>query len=626
MGANDPSVAMLFPIVSTVGHPDEGAVRRFRRWSVADVRARYLSQTVGEITTLLDVPVLPAEDDAARARMVPSAIAVLERLSRTRIENAGDRLDLAADDVLEDVARASDASPFPKHILAAQRVAIGGSRGALVSFRRTDGRGEIEVFTTRPDTLFGATFLAVAPGHPTAREADPESLAAFRAECARADEGGTAKIGVPLGIAVEHPFVAGQTLPVWLGNFVVEGYGTGAAGGCPAIDQRDLDFARRYQLPAIPIICPPGQNPDTYRIGAAAHPGDGTMINSAFLDGMPVAQAIDTAIERLSMTGRGRPATQYRRSPLPIADASIPERADVERDGRPWRFTDALLTAAWFCAPNAFGQRTPQALHVTTPETATGHLLDARILWRALAYDAEPFASPEPWDRIALVGDVLDPPTSFVPAEHAWENGDAMRIAVLADTPPERDLTWSEERHTAAAKLLERAAAMLASPDATAGLDSAQLAPQIAPVAARLEAALRFGKINAAVAAAHQLITESAAHAQQGLDASAQRLVGALLYALLPDTALRGLAAGWQPTIAAPSWPQLAAQHADTMTVEVLVQINGKKRGVVHVARDAGELDVLSAVRADNTLAAQLAETPVRKTVLVPNRLVNLVV
>ena len=612
--------ATPFSVVSTAGFDGESALRRFRRWTVADVSARFMSQVLGETVTLLEAPFPLDRGSSARDRLVPTGVAVLDSVSATRLASADGRLTLIGDDLLEAVLHANEGSSWSERVLAAQRVAIGGSRGALVRFVRTDGGGDIPVFTTRPDTLFGATFVAVPPAHPVAKQANQELMDQFRAECHRSATVATGKVGVPLGLSVEHPFKPGQTLPVWLVNFLVEGYGTGAAGGCPACDQRDLDFARRYRLPVVPIICPPGQDPVTYQTGASAHTGDGTMINSGFLNGLTVKQAIDAATRRLEESGRGRATVQYRRKPLVVAEETLEGRADVHRLDRWWRFTDSFLAAAPYVASSASNRRTAHVLHVTTPETATGHLLDARILWRALP-PTRPLAPPEPWEDVVLVGDVSQSPEGPILPDPLRSGDDALRVTVLADVPPDRDSNLSVGRHEAAVKLIERAKALFSGSDGE--IDVADL-PRLMSAAAKMEKALRQHKTNTAIAAAHEIIAEAAGATQAGLATATRSLVAALLYALLPESVEPALAAGCR-SAGAPPWPQIGQQSPESGAVEIMVQISGKKRGTVQVARDADEEAVLAAIRADTALNARLTASPIRRTIFVPNKLVNLV-
>src|SRR5437764_394798 len=180
------------------------------------------------------------------------------------------------------------------------------------------GENELEIFTTRQDTLFGAKFMALAPDHPlaTAAAAKNPALAEFIAECKRH---GTAqeiidtaeKQGFDTGIRAVHPFDPSWKLPVFVANFILMEYGTGAIFGCPAHDQRDLDFVNKYGLGNTPVVCPPGQDPKTFVITDTAYDGDGRMINSRFLDGMTIAEAKEEVARRLEREQRGgRPVAQ----------------------------------------------------------------------------------------------------------------------------------------------------------------------------------------------------------------------------------------------------------------------------------------------------------------------------
>jgi leucyl-tRNA synthetase len=218
---------------------------------------------------------------------------------------------------------------WPDKVRLMQANWIGKSEGLLVRFEvdaatAPSGHDIITVFTTRPDTLFGASFVAIAPDHPLAKAiaAKDEDAAHFIAECQR---GGTTaaeletqeKKGFDTSVRVKHPVIKGAELPVYIANFILMEYGTGAIFGCPAHDQRDLEFARAYGLPVIPVVLPPGADPTTFTIGDEAYTGDGTMINSSFLNGLTVAEAKETMAQYLTArTLKGEPVaarqTQYR--------------------------------------------------------------------------------------------------------------------------------------------------------------------------------------------------------------------------------------------------------------------------------------------------------------------------
>src|SRR5919198_2024773 len=205
---------------------------------------------------------------------------------------------------------------WPEKVRLMQRNWIGRSEGMLIRFALDPktppaGETELKIFTTRHDTLFGAKFMAIAPDHPLATAAAKKNpaLAEFIAECKRH---GTAqevietaeKQGFDTGIKALHPFDPAWKLPVYVANFIVMEYGTGAIFGCPAHDQRDLDFVNRYALGNTPVVCPPDQDPKSFVITDTPYDGDGRMINSRFLDGMTIEQAKEEVAKRLEKEAR----------------------------------------------------------------------------------------------------------------------------------------------------------------------------------------------------------------------------------------------------------------------------------------------------------------------------------
>ncbi|HXQ46814.1 MAG TPA: leucine--tRNA ligase, partial [Caulobacteraceae bacterium] len=211
---------------------------------------------------------------------------------------------------------------WPDKVRLMQENWIGRSNGLRLTFRIATPdapAGGVEVYTTRPDTLYGASFVALAPDHPLAEAlaARDPGAAAFIADCRR---GGTSeaaieaaeKKGYFTGLEVEHPFDPSWRLPVWIANFILMDYGTGAIFGCPAHDQRDLDFARKYGLAVKPVILPPGADPATFAVDDEAYVGPGVAYNSDVLDGLEVEAAKAAAIVRAERDGAGRGVTVYR--------------------------------------------------------------------------------------------------------------------------------------------------------------------------------------------------------------------------------------------------------------------------------------------------------------------------
>ncbi|MBS7810622.1 leucine--tRNA ligase [Roseococcus pinisoli] len=344
---------------------------------------------------------------------------------------------------------------WPERVRLMQANWIGRSEGARVRFEMAgavDDIAEVEVFTTRPDTLFGMSFLAVAAEHPLAAAAaarDP-AAAAFVAECrsqgtSEAVIEQAEKRGFDTGFRVKHPFIEGATYPVWIANFVLMEYGTGAIFGCPSGDQRDLDFARKYGLPVPPVVLPRGGDPATFAIADEAFTEDGTLFNSGFLDGLDVAEGKRTAIARIEELGRGKGVTNWRLRdwgvsrqrywgcPIPVIHCDdcgavpvpqgqlpviLPEDVDFSRPGNPldhhptWKHVncpscgkaarretdtfDTFVDSSWyfarFCSPRADQPVTQAAVDAWLPvdqyiggiEHAILHLLYSRFFTRAM--------------------------------------------------------------------------------------------------------------------------------------------------------------------------------------------------------------------------------------------------
>jgi leucyl-tRNA synthetase len=368
---------------------------------------------------------------------------------------------------------------WPDKVRLMQENWIGKSRGLRLTFRFSSGVRTLSgvqseglaVYTTRPDTLFGASFVAVAPDHPLADDlaAERPDVAAFVARCR---QGGTSeaeiesaeKFGLDTDLKVVHPFDSTWELPVWIANFVLMEYGSGAIFGCPAHDQRDLDFARKYSLPVMPVVLPPDADPALFHVEQNAYVGPGRIYNSAFLDGLDTEAAKTAAIERAEADGTGAGATVYRLRdwgvarqrgwgcPIPIVHCVncgavavseeslpilLPSDMDFGQPGNPltrhptWRHThcpacggaaeretdtlDTFVDSSWYFArfPNptaptpidraAADQWLPVDQYIGGIEHAVLHLLYARFITRALA-DEGMLSAREPFAGLFTQG------------------------------------------------------------------------------------------------------------------------------------------------------------------------------------------------------------------------------
>ena len=408
---------------------------------------------------------------------------------------------------------------WPERVKLMQSNWIGRSEGARVRFRlvepsrpddpRTQSEGlnqagapeahnEVEVFTTRPDTLFGMSFLAVAAEHPLAAAAaarDPKA-AEFVAECRRMGTSEAAieqaeKRGFDTGFRVAHPFLPGVSFPVWIANFVLMEYGTGAIFGCPGHDERDFEFARKYSLPILPVVLPPGANAAEFTLGDEAFTGDGTIFNSGFLDGLAVPAAKRRAIEALEKAGQGTGVVNWRLRdwgvsrqrywgcPIPVIHCDdcgavpvpeaqlpvvLPEDVDFSRPGNPldhhpsWKHVncpscgkparretdtcDTFVDSSWyfarFCSPGADAPVDRAAVDAWLPvdqyiggiEHAILHLLYSRFFTRAMKASGH-LTVEEPFAGLFTQGMVQH--ESYKGADGRWLYPEEVDFATASD-------------------------------------------------------------------------------------------------------------------------------------------------------------------------------------------------
>jgi len=624
---------------------------------------------------------------------------------------------------------------WPEKVRTMQENWIGKSQGLKFEFLVEDSTETFEVFTTRPDTMFGASFAAIAAEHPLAKqcaETNPR-IADFIADCALS---GTAaaeietmeKKGVDTGLRVYHPLDRSRTLPVYVANFVLMDYGTGAVFGCPAHDQRDLDFARRYRLPVIRVVSD-GDKVDAEFEGDEAYTGPGKLVNSDFLNGMSVDAAKAEVIARAEQEGWGEGTTVWRlrdwgvsrqrywgtpipmihcefcgvlpapRAQLPI---TLPEDVTFDVPGNPldrhptWkhvncpncneparRETDTLDTfvdSSWYFIRFASQPKDkpfdkaeaeawlPVGQYIGGVEHAILHLLYARFWTRALARIGrlnveEPFRglftqgmvthetykdasgnwlSPEDIKHeggalTTLSGEsvtigrvekmskskknVVDPDTIL-----DQYGADAVRWFMLSDSPPERDLPWSEAGIEGTWRFVNRLWRIIESHDAAAqGEDKSVdkiLHRAIAGIAADIEA-LAFNK---AVAKVHGLANElEKANPSASRNAAVHALVR-LIAPMLPHLAEEGWEAlGGSGLIADQAWPKHDPALLIDDEVTIVFQTNGKRRDEAKVAKGTAKDELERLALANAHVLAALAGAAPKKIIVVPDRLVNIV-
>jgi leucyl-tRNA synthetase len=641
---------------------------------------------------------------------------------------------------------------WPEKVRLMQENWIGRSKGLRLRFTFAGEAPErdVTVYTTRPDTLFGASFIAVAPDHPLAERlaADDDEVAAFVARCrlggtSEAEIEGAEKLGWPTGLEVSHPFDTGRRLPVWIANFVLMDYGTGAIFGCPAHDQRDLDFARKYGLPVTPVVLPAGSDPATFHVKHEAYVGPGRIYNSGFLDGLEIEAAKAAAVAEAERLGAGVGATVYRLRdwgvsrqrgwgcPIPVVHCAacgvvpvpedqlpvkLPDTMDFSRAGNPlarddaWRLTrcpdcsgpaqretdtlDTFVDSSWYFAryadPDARQPIGPGAdywmpvdQYIGGVEHAVLHLLYARFVTRALADEGmlsvrEPFAglftqgmvTHETYRR--QTGEWIDPAGVIIETEGALRRArlldsgepvmigdiekmskskrnvvapadiadtygvDAARLFVLSDSPPERDVQWTSAGVEGAWRLINR---MWAEFDAFAEQDaSAAEGPGDLPLLRATHKAVRAVteaiegfRFNSAVARLYEFTaTLRAARLEGATSARARReALGALARLVAPFAPHLGEECwsrlGEGGLVCKAPWPPWDPRLAEDEERTLPVQINGKRRGEVRAPAGATAMEVEALVMGDDEIQKRLEGLTVKKVIVVPDRIVNLV-
>ena len=626
---------------------------------------------------------------------------------------------------------------WPDKVRTMQANWIGKSRGLEFSFDLSNGE-KLPVYTTRPDTIFGASFVAVAADHPLAQSVAMNNCdaAKFIETCKK---GGTTaaeletadKLGFDTGIGAVHP-VTGEYLPVYIANFVLMDYGTGAIMAVPGHDQRDFEFATKYGLPIPRVVAPSVEDADKPFDGEAES-GEGVIVNSDFLDGMEVEDAKREIIKRIEQQGRGQGKTVWRLrdwgvsrqrywgTPIPfihcescgVVPASkdslpikLPEDVDFKTPGNPllrhptWkhvdcpkcggkaeRETDTLDTfvdSSWYFlrfasqpADKPFDKDEvakwlPVEQYIGGIEHAILHLLYARFWTRALAHMGqievtEPFASlftqgmvthetysrreggktvyyaPDEISREAeralLTADggeveigrvikmskskknVVDPDTII-----DTYGADAVRWFMLSDSPPERDLPWSEAGIEGCSRFVHRLWRLFAAYDAGAQGEEKALARKthqtIAAVAEDIEA-LGFNK---AVARIYELTGAVEKAAPSASRSAAIRTLVKLVAPMMPHLAEEAWATlGETGLVADAAWPEVDPALLVEAEVTIAVQHKGKLRDTLTAPKGASKEDLEALALASENVQRSIDGAEIRKVIVVPDRLVNIV-
>jgi leucyl-tRNA synthetase len=588
-----------------------------------------------------------------------------------------------------------DLCDFPSRVVAQQRNWIGRSEGAEVKFRLTAKDGQLTVYTTRPDTLFGATYMVISPEHPLIDGLEPSNIdeidayrkaAASKSDFERA-EMAKEKTGVRLeGVSAINP-VNGKELPVFVSDYVLMSYGTGAIMAVPGHDTRDREFARTFGLPVIEVVAGGDVEKEAY-----TDTETGTMVNSGFLDGMEVAEAKKAITDWLAEKGLGEPKVRYKLrdwvfarqrywgEPIPVVhcpdcgmvplpESELPLRlpdvqnykptdtgesplaaitdwvntkcpkcgTDAKREtdtmpqwaGSSWyflRYTDPNNDKA-LASPEALKRWMPVDWYNGGMEHTTLHLLYSRF-WHKFLYDIKVVDHPEPYKKRTSHGFILGSDGTKI--SKSKNNGmdpdvimreygaDTLRLTILFIGDFEKGCQWSDQTVTGCRRFLDRVWVTAGHGESR----SAELEVKLHQTVKKVTEDIEGLKFNTAIAALMSLLSAM----EKGFSRDDLSVFLRLLSPFAPHICEELWAqSGEKGLCCEAAWPKYDPAKTIEDTVELAVQVNGKLRGTVTVARGCGRDEAASAALALDRIQAIAEGREPKKMIVVPDKLVNLI-
>ena len=638
---------------------------------------------------------------------------------------------------------------WPEKVKLMQKNWTGKSDGCEIIFK-TQNKKNIKVFTTRPDTIYGASFIAISADHPLTKDCEKDkNFIKFKEECNKMGTTEEAlanaeKIGFDTKIKALHPFDVKKSLPVYVSNFVLMDYGTGAIFGCPAHDQRDLEFARKYKLDVLPVVLPDNEKKDKYKIKETAYTGDGKLINSEFLDGLNVTQAkkkIIDSIEKKSIGKRkisfrlkdwGVSRQRYWGCPIPIVykkdgtaitlskkdlPVILPEDIDLKVSGNPlekhssWKHTklsssgeevtretdtlDTFVDSSWyflrFCSPkektHGFNLEDlkywmPVDQYIGGVEHAILHLLYSRFFMRALSFKTKDFIWNEPFKGLFTQGMVchetykdkngkwLSPDEieidsnknakniktrekiligpseamskskkNVIEPEEVMKNfgADSIRWFILSDSPPSRDIQWSQEGILASHKFIQKIWTLTNKIEDYKNSnenieEDKNVYKFINKMIYNITRNIENFQYNVVIANFHEIYNELDGFLNNK-KSSAKALKTSMvktLICLIPFTphiafeCLKKIDKSFDPKNI--KWPSYDKNLLVEEEYNIIVQINGKKRGIFKMPANSDENIVLQEAKKVENVKKIMGSNKIKKYIYVKNRLINLII
>ena len=632
---------------------------------------------------------------------------------------------------------------WPQKVKTMQKNWIGKSVGCEIEFKVDGEDKKINVFTTRPDTIFGASFIAVSVDHPICNQfLNDTEYNKFKEECLKVGTTEEAlanaeKIGFNTKFFVAHPFIKGKKLPVFVANFILMDYGTGAIFGCPAHDQRDLDFAKKYKLSITEVVSNNPNKTKNFNEISEAYVGDGTIINSDFLNGLSVDQAKIKIIKEIEKLNIGKKKVTFRLKdwgvsrqrywgcPIPmihLQDGSIvpvdkselpvklPEDVDLNQNGNPlenhktWKNTihkktgkpairetdtlDTFVDSSWyflrFCSPKSNSKPfditkvnywMPVDQYIGGIEHAILHLLYSRFFMRALKKNNNEIKVNEPFKGLFTQGMVCH--ETYKDEKGKWLNpsevekssdgkyvkiadktkvivgpsesmskskknvvdpesmiksygADAVRWFILSDSPPEKDIQWSNQGVNAAYKFLQKIYNLCCVINANSGgknnLDK-DFDLRVNSYINKITKSINNFNLNVVIANVYEIYNLFNEHlnkeiSNKCLKSNLIKLMK-ILIPFTPHMAYECLEMLDEKEIK--SWPKIDPKLILKEKIQLAIQINGKTREVIEVEKDMNQTSVEKICRNNEKIKNKVSSESINKIIFVKNRIINFI-
>ena len=632
---------------------------------------------------------------------------------------------------------------WPEKVKIMQKNWIGKSIGCEINFKIEGENNNINVFTTRPDTIFGASFLAVSVDHPIcAKFLKNEKYNNFKNECLKVGTTEEAlanaeKIGYDTNLFASHPFIKGKKIPIYVANFILMDYGTGAIFGCPAHDQRDLDFAKKYNLQITEVVSDNPNKPKNFSVLSEAFVDNGTLINSDFLNGLTVEQAkakIIKEIEKLKIGKKkitfrlkdwGISRQRYWGCPIPMihlkngsivpVDKSelpikLPEDIDLNKGGNPlenhksWKYTihkktgnpavretdtlDTFVDSSWyflrFCSPmtktepfdiKKVNYWMPVDQYIGGIEHAILHLLYSRFFMRALKKNNKKIKDNEPFKGLFTQGMVchetykdqkgkwlspleveknsdgalqkISDKTKVIvgPSESMSKSkknvvdpesmiksygADSVRWFILSDSPPEKDIQWSNQGVNAAYKFLQKIYNLCyevnKGSEKNSNLDKS-FNLKMNSYVNKITKCINNFNLNVVVANVYEIYNLFQSHLSKEVSNTCMKnnliKLMKILVPFTPHIAYECLEMLGAKEIK--TWPKVDTKLIKQEKIKIAIQINGKTRDVIEIDKGISQISVEKLCKNNNKVKNKILSKPVHKVIFVKDRIINFI-